>query len=134
VKGKTSNASLVNFRVPVTQINMTNKTCGPAEFDFSRVHPLEVVVEGSSREDFEFAVRKFKSLFQKERIVGQIKEKMAFEKPSVKKRRKRIEAVERRRIADAREKMMQTGEWDRRQKRKEKSKIEKAEKRAKSQQ
>lgn len=114
---------------------MTNtRTCGPAEFDFSRIHPLEVVVEGSSREDFEFAVRKFKSLFQKERIVGQIKEKMAYEKPSVKKRRKRMEAVERRRIAESRDRMMQTGEWDKRQKRKEQIKIEKAEKRAKAQQ
>jgi small subunit ribosomal protein S21 len=110
------------------------RICGPAEFDMSRIHPLEVVVEGSSREDFEIAVRKFKSLFQKERIVGQIKEKMAYEKPSVKKRRKKIEAIERRRIADTRERMMQTGEWDRRQKRKEQVKIEKAEKRTRSQQ
>ena len=53
--------------------------------------PLEVEVNGN----FEEAVRKFKSLFQKEKVVGKYKEKQAYEKPSEKKRRKSREAAER---------------------------------------
>ncbi len=102
----------------------------PPEFDHSKVHPIEVVVEGSSREDFEHAFRKFKALFQRERVVGQLKEKMAYEKPSEKKRRKRREARERRLMAEMRERLMKTGEWDRRQKRKAQKRIKREEKAA----
>jgi len=92
-----------------------------------KVRPIEVVVEGSSREDFEYAFRKFKTLFQKERVVGQVKEKMSYEKPSEKKRRKRREARDRRLMTEMRERMMKSGEWDRRQKRKAQKKISKDE-------
>ena len=102
----------------------------PPGFDHSKVHPIEVVVEGSSREDFEHAFRKFKALFQRERVVGQLKEKMAYEKPSEKKRRKRREARERRLMAEMRERLMKTGEWDRRQKRKAQKRIKREEKTA----
>jgi ribosomal protein S21 len=102
----------------------------PPEIDYSKIRPIEVVVEGSSREDFEHAFRKFKAIFQRERVVGQLKEKMAYEKPSEKKRRKRREARDRRLMALMRERMMKTGEWERRQKRKAQKRIKKEEKTA----
>lgn len=98
--------------------------------DPNSINPIEVKVEGSSREDFEYAFRKFKALFQRERIVGQIKERMAYEKPSAKKRRKAREAVDRRVMTQIREDMVKSGEWDRRQKDKAKKQIRKDEKRS----
>lgn len=102
----------------------------PPVFDRSRVRPIEVMVEGSSREDFEHACRKFKALFQRERVVGLLKSKMAFEKPSMKKRRKQREARDRKLMAEMRERLMKTGEWDRRQKKKAQRRIKKEEKTA----
>ena len=99
----------------------------PQELDMSKFRPLEIVVDGSSREDFEHAVRKFKALFQRERIVGLLKEKSAYEKPSDKKRRKSREAVGRQLMTVMREKMMKTGEWDRRLKEKAKKRISREE-------
>jgi ribosomal protein S21 len=99
----------------------------PAPVDFSKFRPIEVIVEGSSREDYEHAFRKFKALFQRERVVGQLKEKMSYEKPSEKKRRKRREARDRRLMAAMRERMMKTGEWDRRQRRKAQGRIKREE-------
>jgi ribosomal protein S21 len=98
--------------------------------DPAYVRPIEVKVEGSSREDFEYAIRRFKALFQRERIVGQVKERMAYEKPSAKKRRKSREAVDRRVMNQVREDMVKTGEWDRRQKVRAKNQIQREEKRA----
>jgi ribosomal protein S21 len=98
--------------------------------DPNSVRPIEVKVEGTSREDFEYAIRKFKALFQRERIVGQIKERMAYEKPSAKKRRKSREAVDRRVMTQMREDMVKTGEWDRRQKTRAKNQIRRDEKRS----
>lgn len=102
----------------------------PPVFDFSKVRPIEVVVEGSSREDFEWAFRKFKALFQRERIVGQLKDRMSYEKPSEKKRRKQREARDRRLMAERRDRMMKSGEWDRSQKQKAQKRIFKEEKSA----
>jgi ribosomal protein S21 len=98
--------------------------------DPNSIRPIEVKVEGSSREDFEYAYRKFKALFQRERVVGQIKERMAFEKPSAKKRRKAREAVDRRVMTQIRENMVKTGEWDRRQKARAQTQIRRDEKRS----
>jgi ribosomal protein S21 len=98
--------------------------------DNSSFRPIEVTVEGSSREDFEYAFRKFKALFQRERIVGQLKERMAYEKPSMKKRRKCREAVDRRAMTQIRENMVKTGEWDRRQKVKAQRQIKREEKKS----
>jgi ribosomal protein S21 len=97
-----------------------------SEFDPSRVTGIEVKVEGSGREDFEHAFRKFKALAQKERIVGEYKEHMAYEKPSEKKRRKSRESIERNRLNALREKMILSGEWDKRQKRKAEQKSKKS--------
>jgi ribosomal protein S21 len=98
--------------------------------DPNSIRPIEVRVEGSSREDFEYAFRKFKALFQRERVVGQIKEKMSYEKPSARKRRKRREAIDRNAMNHLRENMMKTGEWDRRQKARAQKQIKREEKRS----
>ena len=52
------------------------------------VKPLEVRVYNNN---FERSLRAFRSLVQKERILSIYKEKQTYEKPSVKKRRKRNE-------------------------------------------
>lgn len=98
--------------------------------DPNSFRPIEVTVEGSSREDFEYAFRKFKALFQRERVVGQLKERMAYEKPSAKKRRKIRESIDRRAMTQIRENLMKTGEWDRRQKAKAQKQIKREEKRS----
>lgn len=72
--------------------------------------PLEVEVTGS----FEDAVRRFKSLVQKEKILSKYKEKQVYEKPSDRKRRKAREAKERAYLMKQREQMIQSGEWEKR--------------------
>lgn len=76
---------------------------------------LEVQVYGS----FEEAFKRFKSLVQKEKIVSNFKDRQSYEKPSEKKRRKAREAVERKLLTESRERLILSGEWDKRQKRKE---------------
>lgn len=51
-----------------------------------QAQPLQVIIRGG--ENFERALRAFRSLVQKERIISDFKEKRHFEKPSDKKRRK----------------------------------------------
>lgn len=83
----------------------------------SELKPVEIVV--SECFSFEDAVRRFKSLVQKERIIGQWKDNQSYEKPSIKKRRKVREAQAQRYLNDLREKMIASGEWDKRKKQKE---------------
>lgn len=83
--------------------------------------PLQVEV----RDSFEEAVRKFKAEVQKEKILNTLKEKRHYEKPSVMKKRKKREAKKRKFIAELREKQIQSGEWEKIQKRKEKKKQQK---------
>jgi ribosomal protein S21 len=109
--------------------NISNRRI--TQFDFSKVSPIQVVVEGPSREDFEIAQRKFKALFQRERIIGQLKERSQYEKPSMKKRRKAREAKERALQNELREKLLATGEWERRQQSKTRKKLQKQERHAK---
>jgi small subunit ribosomal protein S21 len=61
--------------------------------DFAHIQPviakpIEIVVYNNS---FDKALRAFKALVQKERILSLYKEKQTYEKPSDKKRRKRNE-------------------------------------------
>lgn len=86
-----------------------------SDVDVPRCEPLQVRVENGNFED---AFKRFKALAQKERVVGQLKDREAYEKPSEKKRRKRRESMERRLMLEARERMIRTGEWDKIQKRK----------------
>lgn len=81
----------------------------------AELQPLQVVVENGN---FENAYRLFKSLTQKERIVGDFKTKQFYEKPSEKKKRKTREAKERKMMLEVRERMILSGEWDKLQKRK----------------
>jgi small subunit ribosomal protein S21 len=60
---------------------------GPGESIQAR--PLEVKVYGNN---FDKALRAFRALVQKERILSSYKEKQSYEKPSDKRRRKRNES------------------------------------------
>ena len=53
-----------------------------------QLKPLEVVVYNNG---FDKALRAFRALVQKERILSAFKERRSYEKPSVRKRRKRSE-------------------------------------------
>jgi small subunit ribosomal protein S21 len=68
-----------------SQVVTTTKT-GPS--DPVLVKPLEVVVYNNNVEK---ALRAFRALVQKERILSLYKEKQSYEKPSDKRRRKRNE-------------------------------------------
>lgn len=94
-----------------------SKTSAPPPYEDYSDHfsPLEVTV-GSYFED---GFRKFKSAVQKSKILSDYKDRRYYEKPSERKRRKRRDAQERLRLLDLKEKMMATGEWDKRQKAKE---------------
>lgn len=87
--------------------------------------PLEVIVTGS----FEDACRRFKTLVQSEGVIATYKSKQFYEKPSERKRRKQREAEERRLLMASREVLILSGEWDKRQKRKEQKRQEKMEER-----
>lgn len=90
-------------------------TCPPPFEDYDKFVPLEVEIKGFS---FEEGLRRFRSLVQKSKVLALYKEKQSFEKPSEKKRRKRRESIEKRRLNELREKQMISGEWDKRQKKK----------------
>jgi small subunit ribosomal protein S21 len=96
------------------------ETKGPPELEPDAFTPLQVVV-GSNFED---ALKRFKSLVQKSKILSLYKEKQSYEKPSEKKRRRNREAQERNRVAALREKQILSGEWEQRQKSKEQKRRE----------
>jgi small subunit ribosomal protein S21 len=89
----------------------------------SKFQPIQVKVDGS----FEDAFRRFKQMFQKEGVLGILKEKSRYEKPSEKKRRKTREAEERRFLLENRERLMKSGEWEKRQKQKQAKRQKKTE-------
>lgn len=66
---------------------------GDVDFNISdaiQAQPLEVKVHG---DNFDRALRTFRALVQKERILSIYKEKQVYEKPSVKRRRKKNESA-----------------------------------------
>lgn len=65
----------------------SSKTTGPGEA--IQAQPLEVRVYGNN---FDKALKAFRNLIQRERVLSSYKEKQAYEKPSDKKRRKRNES------------------------------------------
>lgn len=89
---------------------------------------LEVHVQHGNFED---AFRRFKTLIQNEGIVAEYKARQSYEKPSEKKRRKRRESEERRFLTAAREAQILSGEWEKRQKKKEAKRQIRAEERRK---
>lgn len=101
---------------------MSKKTTAPPPYESYSDHfsPIQVEVN-----HFEESMRYFKSLVQKEKVLSDFKDRQSYEKPSEKKRRKKREAAERRRITAMRDKMIANGEWDRRQKQKDKKRQDK---------
>lgn len=61
-----------------------------AHIEAVQAQPLEVKVYGNN---FDKALRAFRALVQKERVLSTYKEKQTYEKPSDKRRRKRNESV-----------------------------------------
>lgn len=84
-----------------------------------------VQVDLSHCYNMEDAIRKFRMMVQKEGILQKLKEKEGYEKPSVKKRRKKHEAIQRRMFEEMKEKQMLSGEWDKRMKEKEEKRLAK---------
>jgi len=91
---------------------MTNNAPPPYEDYSDHFSPLQVEVRGS----FEESLRRFKSMVQRSKILTLYKERQSFEKPSAKKRRRKREVIERRRLALLREALIASGEWEKRQK------------------
>lgn len=117
-------------------MNNTTKRVGPPSLEVmakikEQITPIQVIIEGRSREDFEYCFNKiFKRKFNNEKILGQLKDREQYEKPSAKKRRKKIDAQKRRLQAAAKERMIKSGEWDKRQQKRAKSSIKKSERNA----
>jgi len=65
-----------------------DKSSQYAHIEAVQAEPIEVRVYGNN---FEKALRAFRALVQKERILSTYKERQSYEKPSDKKRRKRNE-------------------------------------------
>ena len=97
----------------------------PELHEIKEFSPIEVKVTGS----LEGAIRQWKAIIQKEKVISLYKEKTSYEKPSDKKRRKKREAVERTRIATLRQSQMNSGEWDKKQKRREQKRKQRQQKR-----
>jgi small subunit ribosomal protein S21 len=87
---------------------------GPPEFDYSYFTPLQVIVG----DNFDRAFKIFKSAVQQDKILALYKQKQAFEKPSVKKRRKRNESLKRTTDADLKQRKILSGEYDKEKKKK----------------
>ena len=101
----------------------------PAELhEIKKFSPLQVIVTGS----LEGAIRQWKSMVQKEKVISLYKEKSHYEKASDKKRRKKREAKERTRLANLRQAQIASGEWERIQKKREQKKKDKRRRRSSS--
>ena len=83
--------------------------------------PLEIEVRSSLEE----ALKHFKSLVQKEKIIADFKERQQYTKPSVKRKQKHKKALQRQKLALLRESQFLSGEWERIQQRKEDRKRKK---------
>lgn len=71
--------------LPAVEVNDTNKF---AHIQPVQAQPLEVKVYGNN---FDKALKAFRALVQRERVLSSYKEKQTYEKPSQKRRRKRNE-------------------------------------------
>jgi small subunit ribosomal protein S21 len=81
--------------------------------------PLEVKVYGNN---FDKAFKAFRAIVQKERILSLYKQKQSYEKPSVKRRRKRNEMRQRRLEIEAKRQKMLSGEFEKELAKKQKQK------------
>lgn len=98
-----------------------NCSKGPVKYEdiTPKFSHMEVKVYDSSVESFNTALKIWKSMVQKSRILSDFKASKTYEKPSEKRKREKREGVERRRILAVKEKQMASGEWDKIQKKKE---------------
>jgi small subunit ribosomal protein S21 len=108
-----------------TKQPVINKSTIPAEIDFDKLFsPIQVVV---LNDNFDRALKIFRSLVQSERILSLFKEKSRYEKPSEKKHRKQNEAKRRMFEEDMKQKKIASGEYEKdllkRQIKKEKKKL-----------
>lgn len=79
---------------------MAKNTVGPTSDEYlSTFSPIEVKVSANGR--VEDAIRRFRAIVTKERIMSDLKEHQSYEKPSMRKRRKRREAQARQRKLDS---------------------------------
>lgn len=97
-----------------------------SSLDPIQYQPLEVRVYNN----FDRAVKAFKSLVQKERTLSIYKERQRYEKPSDRKRRKKSEAIQRRLESEFKAKRIASGEFDKERERKNAEKIAKTQSRA----
>ena len=101
-----------------------NNTKNPGTDYLDHFKPLEVTVRGGTGDkrkdfdDFNFALKTFKSMVQKEKVISEYKQRRYHEKPSDKRRRKEKESEKKRFALEVKQKMINSGEWDKRQKRK----------------
>lgn len=84
--------------------------------------PLEIEVRSSLEE----ALKHFKSLVQKEKVIADFKERQQYTKPSVAEKQKHKRAIQRSKLAALREAQFISGEWEKIQQRKEERKRKKA--------
>jgi len=82
----------------------------------NKFKPLQVIVRNP--DDFEQSAKAFKNLVQREGVIAEYKERQQYEKPSVKKRRKAREATEKRLAYEYKMRLVQSGEWGKRMKKK----------------
>lgn len=84
------------------------QTTFPAEMDFSYFSPLEVKIYNN----FDKAMKVFRSLVQSDGILSLYKEKQSYEKPSDKKRRKKNESIQRNLENEVKQKKILSGEYE----------------------
>lgn len=109
-----------------TNNNDSQKTpSGFRPIDLSYFEPIQVDVRNGR---FDEACKIFKSIVQKEKVLNLFNEKSRYEKPSVKKRRKSAEAQQRKLAAEIKQKLMDSGEWEKRKAKKEELRLKTAKK------
>lgn len=90
-----------------TNIRKTNNHLDDSYLD--EFTPLEIKVYGNN---FDRAFKTFRSMVQKDRILSLFKTKQSYEKPSVKKRRKRNEMQQKRMELEAKQQKILSGEFE----------------------
>jgi ribosomal protein S21 len=81
----------------------------PREMDFDYFSPIQVKV----RNNFDKAIKIFRTLVQAEQVISLHKENQSYEKPSDKKRRKQNENIRRCLEEEIKQKKILSGEYER---------------------
>ncbi len=104
----------------VTKVEKTLSGFRPLDLDYFR--PLEVIIRNGRVDE---AAKIFKSIVQKEQILTLYNEKSRYIKPSIKRRMKSAAARQRIKAAEIKQKLIDSGEYEKR-------KLKKEQKRAKN--